>query len=377
MSTNVTWNGTTYSIPAGGEVGWSALSSFLIALGNNAAIAEEMKQAVRVATTSPVTVSDTTDCVIVTNLSVAGPVTVNLPSGTTGRIFMVVDGKGDAATNNVTIDASGAETINGAATYVISDNRGGVVLGWNGTGWTVLARYVAGIILVNPMATTGDMIYGGASGIATNLATGATAGVLHGGNGSVPSWAQIVNADVSASAAIEGSKLVAATNSVAGAVTASAQSFAGLKTFYDGVKLDDDANEGGRSTLAYYAEANDSPTFTFNGSGGTSGTVTLRITRIGRNVTIWIPTITATTGTGSTQFTATSALPTWAWPTAGVFIFAPIIRNNGVAQGNAGLIGITSAGIITIYRDAAGTAWTNSAANSGTDAPTAVSYLIY
>lgn len=51
----------------------------------------------------------------------------------------VVDGKGDAASNNITISGYGGETINGAATYVISAAYGAVRLVSNGTEWNVLA----------------------------------------------------------------------------------------------------------------------------------------------------------------------------------------------------------------------------------------------
>lgn len=256
MSTSVTWNGVTYSIPAAGEVGWSALSNFLIALGNDAAIAQEMKQAIRVATTTPVTVSNTTDCVVATNLSVAGAVAVNLPAGTDGRWFVIVDQKGDAATNNITITPNGAETINGSATFVMNQNKEGVILAYSltNTRWNVVGRFTAGAPLTNPMATTGDMIYGAGGGAATKLATGATTGLLHGGNGAVPSWSLLVDADVSASAAIAysklnlatsivdadvsgsaaiaGSKIASASASVAGVVNNSAQTFGtALKTF--------------------------------------------------------------------------------------------------------------------------------------------------
>lgn len=85
--------------------------------------------------------------------------------------------------------------------------------------------------LSNPMVTTGDMVYGGAAGVSTKLATGATTGVLHGGNGAVPTWSLIVNADISASAAIDGSKIVQANGATAGVVSGGTQSFAGEKTF--------------------------------------------------------------------------------------------------------------------------------------------------
>lgn len=231
MSTNVTWNGITYSVPASGETGWAALSSFLIALGNGAAVAEEMKQAIRVATTSPVTVSDTTDCVVAVNRSVAGATTVNLPAGTDGRWFVICDQKADAATNNITVTPNGAETINGIASYVMSQNNEAIIIAYSATNtrWNVVARFTSGAPLSNPMTSTGDMIYGGASGTPIRVATGATTGLLHGGNGAVPSWSLLVNADVSGSAAIDGTKLVAATAALAGAVSTAAQSFAGLK----------------------------------------------------------------------------------------------------------------------------------------------------
>lgn len=59
--------------------------------------------------------------------------------------------------------------------------------------------------LTNPMTTSGDVIYGGASGTPTRLA--GAAGVLHGAVGGAPSFSTIVNADVNASAAIAYSKL--------------------------------------------------------------------------------------------------------------------------------------------------------------------------
>lgn len=190
MPTNVTWDGVTYPIPSAGEVNWPSLSAFLIALGDKAAIAQEMKQAVRVATTTPVTVSDTTDCVVATNLSVAGAVAVTLPAGTDGRWFAIADQRGDAATNNVTITPNGSETINGSATYVISENRGGVILVYSATNtrWNVVGRYIPGAVLTNPMDSAGDMIYGGGSGVATKLDAGSSGQVLVSGGAGAPAW---------------------------------------------------------------------------------------------------------------------------------------------------------------------------------------------
>jgi hypothetical protein len=81
------------------------------------------------------------DDVILVNKSVGAATTVNLvtAAGRSNRPVKVVDGKGDAATNNITIDGSGAETIVGAATYVIAFNYGSVTL-WpkpDGSGWYI------------------------------------------------------------------------------------------------------------------------------------------------------------------------------------------------------------------------------------------------
>ncbi len=143
MSTNVQWPpiaGSTYSIPASGELNWQALSSFLIAVGTYAQSTQNTKLAIRVATTSPVSVATASDTVIVTDLAVPGAVGVSLPAGVLGQCFFIVDGKGDAATNNITITPF-AGLINGAATYVINKARAGVLLGYNGTGWTVLSEF--------------------------------------------------------------------------------------------------------------------------------------------------------------------------------------------------------------------------------------------
>jgi len=61
---------------------------------------------------------------LVTDLTIAGAVAVNLPAAAPiGHAVIVCDGKGDAAANNVTIAAVGG-TINGGANVVINVNRG-------------------------------------------------------------------------------------------------------------------------------------------------------------------------------------------------------------------------------------------------------------
>lgn len=141
MPTPVVFNGSAYNIPLAGELNWSSLSNFLIDVANNAGVTNITKQAIRVATTSPVTVSAATDYTVVTNLTVPGPVTVNLPAGVLKQAFVIVDGAGDAGTNNITINGSGGQLINGVTPYVINRDRGAVWIQFNGTSWNVLAAF--------------------------------------------------------------------------------------------------------------------------------------------------------------------------------------------------------------------------------------------
>jgi hypothetical protein len=58
-----------------------------------------------------------------TNLTIAGAVSVVLAAAAKiGQRIEVVDGKGDAGTNNVTITVAGGGTINGGANLVLSTN---------------------------------------------------------------------------------------------------------------------------------------------------------------------------------------------------------------------------------------------------------------
>ena len=94
----------------------------------------------------------------------------------TGANFVLV------GTKNTTL-ASGATGSNWTMTLPTTAGTNGYALTTNGSGtcsWTS--------VVTNPMANAGDMIYGGVSGAPTNLVTGATAGILAGGNGTTPAW---------------------------------------------------------------------------------------------------------------------------------------------------------------------------------------------
>ena len=84
-----------------------------------------------------VTISATTDYFICINKTVGAATTANLPgSPTAGLTYEIKDCKGDAGTNNITVTpASG--TIDGASTFVISNNYGAAAVTYNGTEWSI------------------------------------------------------------------------------------------------------------------------------------------------------------------------------------------------------------------------------------------------
>jgi len=195
--------------------------------------------------------------------------------------------------------------------------------------------------------TRGDLIRRSSSAD-ERVALGSAGTVLR-SDGTDPVWAQIINADVNASAAIDGSKIVSATAAVSGVITTAAQSFAGAKTFNDGLKLDDAAEQ---DVLSFYAEDTHASSFTFNGTGspGTTSSVTINITRIGKIVLLRVPSATATTGTNSTRLSSNTALPSWARPATECYISGVRTRNNGGTLTTCGLWQVETSGIIRLYR---------------------------
>jgi hypothetical protein len=59
-----------------------------------------------------------------------------------GVVWTITDTVGDAGSNNITINATGGQTIGGSASLTISTNNGRVSLKSNGSGWTVLSNSV-------------------------------------------------------------------------------------------------------------------------------------------------------------------------------------------------------------------------------------------
>lgn len=96
-----------------------------------------MVRKVRVVTAAGAVTVATTDHVIILNKTVGAATTFNLPgSPTTGTEFEFKDGKGDAATNNMTITPA-AGNIDGAPNFVMNNNYQANKFIYNGTEWSV------------------------------------------------------------------------------------------------------------------------------------------------------------------------------------------------------------------------------------------------
>lgn len=137
------------------------------------------------------------------------------------------------------------------------------------------------------------------------------------------------------------------------------------------------ATDGSLGLINTYVSTTDT-TFTFQGGtpSSASASKTLRIQRLGDWVTLYVPPVSVTTGTSNTNFTSDTALPTWARPLTGsqTFVVMELINNGAVIAG-VGYGVVTTAGIISVYRDATATAYSN-AATAGLNRGQTFSYYV-
>lgn len=78
------------------------------------------------------------DGLISINKTTGSPTTVNLEaSPNPGAIHRIKDGKGDSATNPITVQPA-AGTIDGAANFVINVNKAAVTFEYNGAEWALV-----------------------------------------------------------------------------------------------------------------------------------------------------------------------------------------------------------------------------------------------
>lgn len=93
---------------------------------------------VRVHTIAGAVTVAVSDYIVVVNKASGAATAANLPaSPVAGDVYIIKDGKGDAATNNITVTPA-AGTIDGAATYVMSVNYASVTIVYNGTQWNLI-----------------------------------------------------------------------------------------------------------------------------------------------------------------------------------------------------------------------------------------------
>lgn len=119
----------------------------------NALEADDSVTELITALVSPYT-AGATDSEIVTKLTAPGAVSVVLNAAAPiGKVVRVVDGTGDAASNNVTITDAGAATINGASSLVLNTNKGWIfLLKSSSTTWVAVSSAV-----VSTAAAGGDL----------------------------------------------------------------------------------------------------------------------------------------------------------------------------------------------------------------------------
>ncbi len=184
----------------------------------------------------------------------------------------------------------------------------------------------------------------------TGISTAASTGVAKVASGTW-SVATIVNADIDAAAAIDGSKIVAATGALPGGLSTSAQTLgAGVKTFSSGIIIGgnttSDANLGTISSVtnsAYYEG-----TFSLTFTGGVVSTAkTLSYVRVGKAVTITMPSITAT-GASAASITSGANMPSAlhaATTTYGAF------SGNDNGTSFVGVFRVTTGGSLDMFRN--------------------------
>lgn len=128
-------------VEIGSSTGCAASGSLLLAaatLSGTLTASAGHVEAPRVVTAAGAVTMATTDYVVVVNKTVGAATTVNLPSNpTTGQHYYIKDGKGDAATNSITVMPA-AGNIDGAGTLVMNVNYMAIELTYNGTQWNVI-----------------------------------------------------------------------------------------------------------------------------------------------------------------------------------------------------------------------------------------------
>jgi hypothetical protein len=140
------------------------------------------------------------------------------------------------------------------------------------------------------------------------------------------------------------------------------------------------AANGNSGLINYYNESSFTSTFTFNGSGGTTGAINISAIRVGKLVTVHVkegPVV--GTGTNSNTLASNTAIPAWARPGTTVTGATPEIRiGTGPTWSTNGLgrFRLGSDGIISIARDNQGSNWPNTTSGCGVNNGFSISYTV-
>ena len=65
-------------------------------------------------------------------------VTITLPTGILGTVYMVKDCSGDANTNNITVVGTGGQLVDGASAASVNSPYGSIQLIFNGVEWSIV-----------------------------------------------------------------------------------------------------------------------------------------------------------------------------------------------------------------------------------------------
>jgi hypothetical protein len=67
-----------------------------------------------------------------------GLVTITLPAGILGTVYIIKDCFGNAATNPITIQGTGGQLVDGSATATINTDFGSITVIFDGTDWSIV-----------------------------------------------------------------------------------------------------------------------------------------------------------------------------------------------------------------------------------------------
>jgi hypothetical protein len=335
-------------VPASGELGWAVLSDFLNALAAGAQATTFQKFAVRKCLTTPVTVSATTDCVIVTQLTSPGVVAVNLPAGADKQVYIIADGTADAATNTVTINRAGSDTIAGATSITLTHNRESVILVYNAsdTDWKIVARAGAPGTVVSGDISGAILPAKGGTGIVNNTASTLTISGAFGTTLTVTGTTSVTLPTSGTLARTSGETFITPTLGVA-----SSTSMTYTQTASSGTGVTVNA-----TTQAAYEEVTLVTTLSnFNAS---PPAITIKMTRVGKVVSLCVIAQVSEASKSNTNDPVTvNNLPTPFRPTQPAYL-PWMVRNNNVYQ--IGVALVATSGLITFQLETLG-AWTGSA----------------